>query len=128
MIPLQPLLILRTGAPDVRISHVRLLGGLKVEGGNLELTDCSIEPDDSSNLHSGGTRRLLNPSAENRPLSIDSGRVTLTHVELRGHASGAIGVRAARLSLVESGIHGNSAHFGAALQVRHCTHASIMLF
>eukprot|EP00966_Prymnesium_polylepis_P214175 4960115-Prymnesium_polylepis.1 len=103
------------------MSNLRLLGGIKVEGGDLELTDCSIEADDSANGQGGAAGRRLNPSAAGeRPLSIDGGHVKLTRVVLTGHAAGAIGARAAaRLTVVESSIDRNHAHLGGAIRVSY---------
>ena len=114
----QPLLTLRAGAPHVHISNVRLLGGLKVEGGDLELTDCSIEPNDRADQQGGGTDRRLTSAAAERPLSIDGGSVTLTRAVLTGHAAGAImSAQAARLIIVASSLQGNHAQFGGAIRV-----------
>ena len=113
----QPLFTLRTGAPHVHISNVRLLGGLRVEGGDLDLTDCIIEPENSASQQKGAAGRRLNPSAGERPLSIDGGHVVLTRVVLRGHASGAISARSARLTLLESTVQGSRALFGGAIRV-----------
>jgi hypothetical protein len=113
----EPLLTLRTGAPVVHISNARLLGGLKIEGGELELIDCIIEPDDSANGQDGGAGRRLTPSASERPLSIDGGLVSLTRATLHGHTSGAIIVRAASLSLIQSSLQGNRAPHGGAILV-----------
>ena len=117
-VPLQPLLTVRTGAPHVHISNVRLFGGLEVEGGDLELVGCSIEPDDSANGHAGATGRRLKPSPGERALSIDGGRVSLMRVVLTGHAAGAVSAQAAaRLTMVESTTQGNRAQRGGAIRV-----------
>eukprot|EP00966_Prymnesium_polylepis_P326321 7382237-Prymnesium_polylepis.1 len=96
---------------------MRLLGRLKVEGGDLELTDCSIESDDSVGQQEGGGGRRLNLSTGKRPLSIDGGRIRLTRSVLTGHASGAIIARAASLTLVETNFQRNRAQLGGAVRV-----------
>ena len=112
----QPLLIIKSGAPLIHIWGAHLVGALKVDGGQLELIDCSIEADHSTDGQPGGSGRRLNPSAQATPLLIDSGQVTLKRVLLSGHTSGAISVRAATLALVESTIQGNQAEYGGAIR------------
>ena len=117
-VPSEPLLTVRTGSPLVHISRLRLVGGIKVEGGDLELTDCSIEAEESTNTQEGAAGRLLSPAAGvERPLSIAGGNVRLVQCVLTGHAAGAISAQAARLTMIESSVQGNRARFGGAIRV-----------
>ena len=76
-----------------------------------------IEPHGSSYPQEGTAGRRLNPSAAERPLSIDGGDVSITRAVLRGHALGAINARAASLLLVQSRLEGNHAPAGGAILV-----------
>ena len=111
----QPLLTLMMGAPHVHISNVRVVGVVMVKGGDLELTDCRIEPQESANQQEVAQGRRL--STEVRPLSIDGGDVRLLRVVLTGHAAGALSARTARLIIIESSIHWNRAQTGGAIRV-----------
>ena len=103
------------GAPRVHISSVRLVGLVRVEGGELELTDCAI--DAMAAEIGGGARRALNPSDEERALSIIGGDVVLLRVLLQGHPAGAIRAHAANLALMECTIGNNEAQSGGAILV-----------
>jgi hypothetical protein len=48
------LLALLDGTPPVQISNARLIGRLRVEGGELRLIDCSVEPV----MYNSGAREL----------------------------------------------------------------------
>ena len=123
--PGQPLVTLKGGAPGVHISNMRLLGRLVVEGGELQLTDCSIEADHTSLRMQ---RRLDVALASDRPLAIGGSlvestarwpvaSVILTRVDVRDHPFGAISVHAAMLTLVDSTIEGCRAQSGAAMRI-----------
>eukprot|EP00966_Prymnesium_polylepis_P010353 238924-Prymnesium_polylepis.1 len=71
----------------VHVSNVRLLGQVRVASGQLQMTDCTIEPQASQSTASG------------RPVSIVGGFVFLTRTVLRGHSAGAISVQGGFLKL-----------------------------
>ena len=116
----QPLLIiLAPGAPRTHISNTRLLGQLRVHGGELRLSDCIIEEFVSQGARdgSGGVHRRLESAAVERALSVVGGHVILTRTEMIGHSVGAITVRDAYLTLFDCNLRGNRAQTGGALLV-----------
>jgi predicted outer membrane repeat protein len=113
--PTERLLVsLASGAPRVHITGVRLLGRLRVGGGELRLSNCSIEV-------AAPARRHLTDSAldliSDRACSITGGEVVFTRTTMSGHAAGAIAVGAASLTLIECGFFGNTAQSGGAMLV-----------
>eukprot|EP00966_Prymnesium_polylepis_P316482 7312820-Prymnesium_polylepis.1 len=114
----QPLLItLRHGAPRLHIVNVRLLGGLRVEGSELRLSECSLEVATASSSNGGAQRRLAAPAVE-RALAIVGGSALLARTTLSGHAAGAILVNAASVTLVECTVRNCHALTGAAILVQ----------
>jgi|EP00966_Prymnesium_polylepis_P287693 hypothetical protein len=93
-----------------------LLGRLSVQGGELVLTDCNIEPD----VHASS------PIGEQRALWIGDGHVLLVRVLVQGHRAGAIGVDSAHLTMVLCSIisNGLGAQTGGALLVRGASQVS----
>ena len=114
-----PLLLeLGPGAPRVSIHSVHLLGQLKVGGGELALTDCTIEAALISGAgSSGGAGRRLE-SATERAFSMVGGHAVLIRVSISGHSAGAIDVAAASLILIACTLRDNWARTGGALLVR----------
>ena len=102
------LLKLQSGAPPVHISKLHLQGRLVVEGGELELTDCSISPRDNDGL---------SQSAEQRAMSIVGGFVLLVRTTLSNHLQGALAVHSAMLSLFECIIRDCRAQAGPAILI-----------
>ena len=117
--PEQPLLItVRHGAPRVHMINMRLLGGLRVEGSALRLSECSVEAAAARSSDGEAHRRLAAPPVE-RALAIVGGSALLARTTLSGHAAGAILVKAASLTLVESAVRNCRAPTGAAMLVQH---------
>ena len=110
----RPLVELEDGAPPVHIISVRIVGRVKVSGGELVLTNCTIEP--RSGWGSSGSGRRLAASRE-RALLVDGGRVVLTRTVLRGHDAGAIGVHTASFIMIESTVQECRAPSGGGLLV-----------
>ena len=109
----QVLVTLKDGSPRVRFERIRFLGRLRVEGGELYLSDCFIE---SLSSTSSAGRRLSAMHGERAFVAV-AGRATLMRTTLRGHLAGAIGVHGATLLLVESSIRESHAQSGGAMLV-----------
>ena len=104
----QPLLITLAHLElRLHISNLKLLGWIRVDSGELRLTDCRIEE-----AHRGQT-------AAGRALSIGLGRVEATRTILRGHAGGAIETAGGSLLLVECTIRDSRSTTGGALLIRN---------
>jgi hypothetical protein len=85
----------------VHITNVSLIGQLKIEGGELWLIGCTIEPATNPSAGGGNPGRQLDTPAFERALSMDGGRAMLAQVVVRRFSSGAIGVHAASLIIVD---------------------------
>ena len=105
---LLPLVEVAHGAPRVHVSHVRILGRLRVAGGELTLSSCSIEANTLEN----------DETTDERGVSIFHGDVTMIRTTLSGHRAGALSVRAARLTIIECAFRDNHARSGGAVLVR----------
>ena len=113
---LEPLLItVSHGAPRIHVINLRLMGRLRVEGGELQLSDCIIEP--SSTAGEPDSQGHTSATADQRALSITGGHVVLLRTLLAGHAAGAVEVASARLTLIGSAIRQCRAHHGGAMLV-----------
>ena len=103
--PAEPrLFTISHGAPHIHLQHLRLLGTLRIAGGHLTATNCTIEA-------------IGQDAASERALSILGGRVTLLQTTLWFHSSGAIEVFAANLTLIECTISSCTAETGGAMLV-----------
>ena len=118
------IIVVAQGSPPLHISGVRILGRLRVAGGELRLVDCSIER--SGQGPSGGAHRRLNAPGAERALSIDGGDVGLTRTAVYGHAAGGVRVEAARLALVACTLRDCRALHGGALLVADGAHVTIV--
>ena len=107
------LITILNGAPPIHIASLRLVGHVRVEGGELRLTDCSIEEANEQE----GSGRQLSVRAVSRALTITGGHVLLMRAMLRGHTAGAIEVANALLTLIECVIENNRAPVGGAMLV-----------
>ena len=97
----------------MHLSDLRLVGHLRVEGGELTLTGVSHEADSQH-----ATRRKLGSSTSERALLILGGHVILMDTLMRGHAAGAIEVDGASLTLIRTIIQNCRAPHGGAMLVR----------
>ena len=118
----QPVLItVEPGAPRVHISSVRLLGRVLVNGGDLVISDCTLE----HLQHAERQRRRLDTpvlgfseaTVMMRALSIAGGRVVAVRSALFGHTMGAVHVSAAYLLMIECMVRDNRAKSGGAVLV-----------
>eukprot|EP00966_Prymnesium_polylepis_P333786 7389207-Prymnesium_polylepis.1 len=107
------------GAPRVHISKVRLLGQLRVDGGELNIQDCIIEEISSTSVVGGKL------SAKERALTVFDGRVILMRTVMQGHSAGAIYVASATLILIETTIRKCQAPAGGAILV--CGHSTVQV-
>lgn len=112
------------GAPPVHIAGISLFGRLRVDGGELELIDCSLERSEGG--PSGGDGRRLNAPGAERALSIVGGDVTLARTTVHGHSGGAVRVEAARLVLVACTLRECHALRGGALLVADGANVTIV--
>ena len=103
------LLSLAQGAPAVHVRSVHFLGHLRVDGGELFLTDCRIED------AAVAMRRRLNLPEGGRAVTVVGGSASLTRTVLRGHPNGAVLVRAAILVLDQCSIQDSQALTGGAI-------------
>ena len=114
----QPLFSLGPGAPPLQMRRVRLLGRLLVTGGQLVLSDCTVEPASASTeLEVDGARRRLGYSTTARALAIHGGHVVISASAFFGHPAGAICVGSAHLTLDDCVLRDNRARLGGALLV-----------
>ena len=117
-------------APPVHLSKLRLLGTLRVDGGTLRLTDCSIEVAAAIGPEAiaGGGSRRLSASSAGRALSITGGHVGLTRTEFSGHPAGAISVMGgnASIMLIECVVRNCSASSGGALLIAQGSTATLL--
>jgi hypothetical protein len=113
------LVTISSGAPPVHFSNLHLVGRIRVsgEGAQLSMTDCSIGAGEkwSTRRHLGVTPHQSPPTSE-EALSIVGGRVVIARSTFLSHMTGAIGVYAAELTLIECGLEGNAARYGGALR------------
>eukprot|EP00966_Prymnesium_polylepis_P100815 2334965-Prymnesium_polylepis.1 len=123
-LPSQPqLLTIADRSPPVHISDVRLLGRLKVEGGELSLIRCLIE---ELKQDGGGGQRRLGAVAQERALVVRSGgRVSLTQVVMQGLSAGAISVHTASLRLEACRFRDCHAQSGGVMLVEPDSHVTV---
>ena len=114
--PESPLITLHEGAPPVNLVSLRVLGKLKVEGGELSLTDCSVALESSVVSHGRRMSAQFNSSMD-RALSITGARVVLARTTLAGVHGGAIDVMAASLILMDCTFRDSHSDRGGALLV-----------
>eukprot|EP00966_Prymnesium_polylepis_P324710 7380735-Prymnesium_polylepis.1 len=120
----EPLLFtLARGSPQVQIYGATLIGRLRIEGGQLDLTDCAVEAATAFGTDVAvrwGTRSGgQGATPVERALSVVGGHVTLLQTILYGHAMGAISVEGARASLtmIDCVVRNCSAARGGALLI-----------
>ena len=102
----------------VHISHVKLLGHVRVAGGQLSLSDCSID--------GGGARDGLQPTT-GRALLISGGSAFLERTVLSDHTTaGAVEVIGATLTLIDSTIRNSHAQIGGAILVDGGAHVTVL--
>eukprot|EP00966_Prymnesium_polylepis_P003840 87402-Prymnesium_polylepis.2 len=104
----EPLLVrLASGSPRVHFWNVRLLGGLRVEDGELDLVNCVVDGP-------SGTRST---GINGRAVVVVGGYANIRRTVLRNHSAGAISVDGATLSLVDCTIQVSLADVGGALHI-----------
>ena len=117
-LPAQSLITVLEGAPRVHISTLHLVGQLRVDGGELSITDCSITSDSAHVAAEGRQRRRLDAPTGERALSVlGGGHATLVRTMVSGCTSGAIGVSSATLGLRLCILRDNTAQTGGAMLV-----------
>lgn len=102
-------IVLAVGAPRMHVTNVLVRGGLRVEGGELRLTNCTI----LSPWWATGSDDV----STHRAISIAGGHALLMRVVLSGHSAGAISIDAATLILLECTFRENLAQVGGALLI-----------
>ena len=142
----QPLLTLQAGTPRIRLENLQIEGTILVEGGQLELVNCTM----AGPLHAAASRyssvgmitgrRLqsgvssndeslhaadhingsYNASMEGMPALLISGEssdVVVRHTSIEGFTSGGVVLSSGSLALLSSELRANRASVGAALRV-----------
>ena len=102
---------------------------LSVEGGELRLTDCSIEPDERNEWEAGGhgLQRRLDSMIPERALTIVSGGLAvMIRITMRGHRWGAMSVDASRLLLIECSVQDCHAPSGGAIAIGGDSFVSVL--
>jgi hypothetical protein len=116
-----PLISVAHGAPHIRIYSMHIRGTVRVHGGHLALSDCSIEVPTTVGEHHVST------AAEERALSIVGGDIALTRTTFSGHSGGALRVDAGGLlTLIECAIMNCHASTGGALLVAGGSRATVI--
>ena len=119
--PAEPrLLTVSHGAPSIHLFNLRLLGTLRIEGGHLTATNCSIEA-----IHHDAQGGVA--ASSERAISIVGGHAALLQTILLGHLAGAIKVVAAHLTLVHCEIRDSRAESGSAILVGHSAEVDVAL-
>ena len=123
--PASPLLTVRTGGPLVHLEHVDVVGFVVVEGGSLEITDCTMLPlslapapvSSDNGLAQSGRRMETAPSQHTRALRVVGGEVQVRNSRISGHVGGALAVTAGAVTLDNVNISDCSAEEGGGLAV-----------
>ena len=105
----EPLLTLHDGAPPIRVQGLTLTSSVAVEGGKLELSNCTVQM--GGGVSSAGGR-ALNENRAGRALIVDGGEVTLSRTLMHHSTAGAVVVVAGVLRVDESWLHDNTAARG----------------
>ena len=98
------LLTIREGAPPVHLRGLIIIGAVHVEGGLLELSDCTF-------------LGLGDAAVDGRRLRLTSGYVSVFGSTLTNSSGGAIEVHGGSLIVVQSAFWHNTANFGGAVRV-----------